>query len=57
MEYLIFSVRIDKRYKRGYRPNSFRYIDEATTNSDAQEKARSARKPGYYIGIETITRY
>ena len=51
-EYLIFSLRKDKRYKNGYRPNSFRYIGGADTYTDAQNKAKQAQKSGYYIGIE-----
>lgn len=58
MQYLIYRVKQDKRYKNGYRPNSFQYVSDFLTDyTEAQSKAAEAKQPGYYIGIETITRY
>lgn len=56
-EYLIFRVKKDKRFKNGFDPKSFRYIDEADTDTTAREKAESHKIEGYAIGIETVTRY
>lgn len=56
-EYLIFRVKKDKRFKKGYDPRTFHYIDEADTATAAEEKAKSHKEERYAIGIETITRY
>ena len=32
MQYLIYRVKQDKRYKNGYRPNSFQYVSDFKRN-------------------------
>ena len=57
MEYLVFKVKIDKRYKKGYIPTSFHYVGEAEDYETAKEIARQHKQDGYATGIETITKY
>lgn len=57
MEYLIFKVKIDKRYKKGYVPSSFHYVGEAEDYETAKETVKQHKQSGYAVGIETITRY
>lgn len=56
-EYLIFQLKRDKRFKKGYNPASFKYIDKAGDHETAKQKAEAKKNPAYIIGIETITTY
>ena len=56
-EYNIYKVKIDKRYRKGYRPKTFKYIDTASDYTTARKKAETHKENGYAVGIETITRY
>ena len=53
--YYIYRVKIDRRFKLGYRPESFKYIGEAVSYSSALNEARRLKTDGYITGVEAIT--
>lgn len=57
MEFLIFRLKKDKRFKQGVNWKTFTYIDEADSYYDAQKKAEALENKDYYVGVETISRY
>lgn len=58
VEYIVFRVKTDKRYKTGIKPNSFEYISDILhTYEQAEKIANELKTNGYCIGISTITTY
>lgn len=54
-QYLIFRVKKDKRYKSGFRMNTFEYVSDFLEDyTQAVNMAKSIRTKGFYVGIETI---
>lgn len=58
VEYIVFRVKKDRRYKTGIKPNSFEYISDILhTYEQAEKTAKELKTDGYWIGINTITTY